>query len=224
MSENNPSAPGQHGRRTEIIYRGAKVHEGSLLYRTFERLARLPETELAKVGSVVELFYGQDGQPDRLARMQERIERLERSVGAQADKGPKPPEPVAATEPSAEHPAPSAKKRSRKKSGRKNEASATGTSILEELGVEHETVEQRQARMAKMEKQERMKDQALKKQWEEKLKESEKTGTAPVKTKTAAKKPAESLEQSEQPEATKKKPRRRRKTVKKEPAETPTEA
>lgn len=224
MSENNPSTPGQHGRRTEIIYRGAKLHEGSLLYRTFERLARLPEAELAKVGSVVELFYGQDGQPDRLARMQERIERLERSIGTPSEKGLKPPVAVAATEPLAEHPATSAKKRSRKKTGRKDEASATGTSILEELGVEHETVEQRQARMAKMEKQEKMKDHALKKQWEEKQKELEKTGAAPVKTKTAAKKTAEPLEQPEQPKAPKKKPRRRRKTAKMEPAETHTEA
>lgn len=229
MAENNPGAPGQHGRKSDIFYKGAKVYEGSLLYRTFEKLARLPEADIAKIGSMIDLFYGAEGNNDRLSKMQERIDRLEKAVGGQPSQAAPVSQAVALPEPQAAPSelstelAPTGKKRSRKKSGRKKDTIPGQSAIVKELEDElSETVEQRQARMAKMEKQERMKEAAFKKLWE-KQKEAEKDA-ARDNTGAEAGPAAEAGEQADMAEPgksePKKKPRRRRKPAKKDAAES----
>jgi len=146
-----------HARRGKpggagLIYNGEAVHEGSPLYNAFNTLSKLPEHELAKASSVIEILFGDGGTVGAIAAIQTRLERLEQGHA---------PEPLPAEAVVAE-----TKKPSRKR-GAKKPDKELAKAVAEELAVPLETVKERQARMARMEKDEKMKARAIARQAEQ---------------------------------------------------------
>jgi len=196
----SPVSPGEPGSKAGLYHQGVRVPDNSLLYKAFVRLSRLPETEAAKVVSFLDLFYPGDGATDALSRMQRQIDRLEQRLSSGVAHAP--------SEPAAETAEPLKKKGPKKRGSRKADAE-TAAAVAELFPVE--TVEERQARMAKMEKDDRMKELALKKK-REKLAVKEAVSEAPAEALPEADSEANAEVKAEVPH--KKRPRRRRRRAK----------
>jgi len=175
--------------------KGKKIHEGSKLFRVIERLAKMSEPELHRAAAAIELFCMPEAGGSGLARLNERLDRLEQKLGhaaqPEAEVGPEPDVVVEKKKPS-------------RKRGPRKAVTPTGKSISEELLAE-ESIKERHARMAKMEKQDLFKTQALKKS---KAKKMTAEPTAPEEEAPAA----AAGEHAEA--APKKRPRRRRRRSK----------
>jgi len=196
----NPAGTGEPGAKAGLYHQGVRVMEGSLLFKVFSKLARLPETEIAKVASFMDLFYAGEGTGDALARMQRQIERLEQRLGGAAVH-------AEAALPAEEEGA--IKKRGPRKRGPKK----MEVDLAEAVSLPSETVEERHARMARMEKEERMKAQALKKRKET---ISAKTPSVEAEAPADREAPAEggTSVHDEEKAPPKKRPRRRRRRPK----------
>ena len=179
---------------TGLFFDGERVADDSPLYAAFGKLSKLPETALPLVGSLIDLLYSPEGLLGVMAGMQARLDLLEQGASSP-------------TEPSAE-PAPAEPSRpSRKKRSRKSSATKTGvvgpSSVELELEIPIETAAERQARMARMEKEEKKKVENIGRHKDK----------APAKPQLPVQDAAPVLNEQGEP-APKKKPRRRRKRSK----------
>jgi len=185
--------------KIKLVFNEKEIPESSSLYALVSRLAALGERETAGAAMVVEALLSAGAAGKRLVQIQAQLDRMEGRLVELMKGGAHKPQEAQAPAPFVMAAAKPEGRRSRKT------PKAAKADVSKELAELEETVEQRQARMARMEKDDKRKSLALKKKQDE------------LKAKEAAREPEDETGTKAAPK--KKRPRRRKKTVKTEASE-----